>query len=151
MPHFIDKIQNDTWKHALETGGFALEGMEVLDGRECYVLSGRCVVKSTSKGYPVKVWIDPGRGFGVRRLECYNYNEPGQVDDFGSYDVLTMTEVEDGLWFPKLVRYRHGKEIKVKEIMVNEDVPEKTFHIAFPKGTVVTDEIAGSRYFIGEP
>ena len=134
------RVLYDTWEHALGTGSFELKCSEAIRGHNCYVLEGRVNVLPEREfaGYPTKAWIDPGRGFAVVRLEVYT-SRTAKFDAMNSFDVLEMKEVSEGLWVPVHVLYRHGKEIVVKEISVNEKIPEKLFTIKFPRGTKVSD------------
>ena len=142
-------IYGDTWEHALKTGTLDLKGTEAIDGHPCYVLEGRVSVLPDVgyAGIPVKVWIDPARGSAIVRLEVYS-EVNGRLDAFQSYDVLEMKKVAPNLWAPVHVLFRHGKEIVVKDITVNERLPEDLFTIKFPDGTKVQDDRRDRSYTV---
>ena len=142
-------LYHSYWESALETGGFRLVGTDLVNGRPCCAIEGRAGVweEMGRVGSPVKVWIDPERGFAVAKLEVYD-NGTGELNRFNSFDVIEMKNIEDDLWVPVHVLFQNGKEVVVEEIGINEDLPEDFFTIKFPEGTRVTDKIAGMTYFV---
>ena len=102
----------------------------------------------SSAGYPVRLWIDPARGFATVKREAFR-SDTGELMRFHSYDVLEMREFEEGVWVPVHVLYRQGKEIVGKEISVNGDIPDDVFTIRFPVGTVVYDGVGRLTYLSG--
>jgi peroxiredoxin len=72
----------------------------------------------------------------------------GELDTFNSYDVLEMKQVAPNLWVPVHVLFWHGKEIVVKDITVNERLPDDLFTIKFPDGTRVQDDRRDRSYTV---
>jgi prepilin-type processing-associated H-X9-DG protein len=61
-----------------------------------------------------------------------------------------LREVKKGLWLPFRVRVdvvnRVVNDFEVKRADVNVNIPDEDIDVVFPEGTIVTDEIAGTRY-----
>jgi hypothetical protein len=73
-------------------------------------------------------------------------------DVVGTHDVLALTQIENGIWFPTECRAFASdgltNTIKVKKIAANQGLTDKDFDIEFPPGTKVNDEITGKQYTI---
>jgi hypothetical protein len=70
-----------------------------------------------------------------------------------SVDVASLEQVSPGLWFPSagcltLVGDNLKNRYKATKIVVNQGLSDEGFHIEFPPGTHVKDEVTGVRYVV---
>jgi len=139
----------ETWETVIAHDWLRLAGTDTVDGRTCYVLEGRVSRNPDADfpGYPVKLWLDPGRGFACVKREVRDF-ATGDIVDGHSYKVLELKQVGTGLWMPAHVTYGNGADIRLTEVTVNEPIPEDVFTLSFPEGTVVTDKVLGMHYRI---
>jgi hypothetical protein len=171
----IDKFLN----LALEKGTVAYEESSVSpDGAECVVtaiIPGDAKNKTTRYA---KLWLQPTKGFMPKRIESgivssYAVENPERLVSQSMYDV-SCQELAPGVWFPisgtfsastianladpdkpleqwKLVSFPGASAVhmSLKEINVNQGLQEKDFRIDFAPGTVIYDELSGSRLASG--
>lgn len=98
----------------------------------------------------LSAWFDPTVNYLVARYVGNNSNS-GIRDE---HVVKNFLEPEPGVFFPAAVHYkvRGGDKLTletsvvVKSIRINDKIEPNVFSLVFPKGTAVTDEIAGVRY-----
>jgi len=140
----------ETWETVIAHDWLRLAGTDTVDGRTCYVLQGRVSRNPDADfpGYPVKLWIDPARGFACVKREVRDL-ATGDIIEGQSYEVLELKQVGTGLWMPTHVAYGNGADIRLTAVTVNDPVPDGVFTLSFPEGTVVTDKVLGIRYRIG--
>ena len=89
-----------------------------------------------------RVFFSPEHNFTLVKIEFFN----GRTSA-GSFDVLELEEVEEGVWFP--VKGRHispgpnaPKNIyQASKVVLNQGLKKDYFDIDFPPGTEVHDEI----------
>jgi len=150
IPDLTYSVLTVPWESALEEGRLEITGTEVIGGRKCYVLEGRVLVLKQVNfvGNSVRVWIDPSRGFATVKQESYR-PKTGEIDGFRSFEALEMKKVVGGIWIPVRVLFRHGKEIVIRDVRVNDDIPDDLFTLDFPAGAEIYDEESGLRYRIG--
>lgn len=96
-----------------------------------------------------RVFFSTEHNFTPIKIEYFN----GRVSA-GSFDVLELEEVKEGIWFPV-----EGCSIssdpntpkniyKASKVLLNQRLKKDFFDIEFPTGTEVHDEITGLRYII---
>ena len=152
FPRLLLWIMTDTWDNALANGSFSLTKTESIQGHQCCLIKGRAGIYKklpNAPSYPVKVWVDPARGFlSVRHEAFWSTN----LLEGYSFDVTEAKEVAKGLWIPTAVSYRNGKEIRVDgaALAVNTNLSDDAFTVTFPDGTEVDDMAAGVSYIKGQ-
>ncbi|MGC8844056.1 MAG: cysteine peptidase family C39 domain-containing protein, partial [bacterium] len=141
-----------------------LVGTEKIDEHLCYVLEMRKeeIIEGGNTTYLdwKRLWVDPAIGYRIRhREDYYRENLPRfwlSCDDFKEY--------QGGIWLPhkvKLQYLRFDKEanksepflteiLAVKEIVVNESIPDSFFSIQAPIGTPIWDMRTNRVYKAGE-
>jgi len=70
-----------------------------------------------------------------------------------SVDVTSLEQVSPGLWFPSagcltLMGDNLKNRYQATEIVVNQGLSDEDFHVEFPPGTQVKDEVTGERYLV---
>lgn len=106
-----------------------------------------------------RLFFDIEKGFMVTHLDKVYKDNPRF---FGiNQEVLESKEVLPGLWMPMVIQMHHiersesGERVEakgasrfiVKELSINQPIPEGAFDLKFPVGTEVSDEIRGKLYF----
>ena len=82
----------------------------------------------------------------------YDYIRQNEV--FLTFEVQSLEQVAQGLWFPSsgVINRAGDKQVDVwqatSKILVNRGLAEKDFDVEFPPGTKVRDEIKGMEYVI---
>jgi hypothetical protein len=147
-PMVITGIAGWPWKSIQETGGIAVAGTETVEGRMCIVLTGHAGADPHRTyfplGYPFRAWIDCARGFSVVRLDLRTLRDT--ADQFRSYAVTEMRELEGGIWIPVAIRFENGKNILVRDVRINDAVTSADFELPIPSGTRISDKIANVTY-----
>ena len=113
-------------------------------------------------GHDVVVTFDPDRNFLITR-SATTYRDNPNFAGF-SQDLIEAKEVKPGIWVATIVDMklyeRDGKGDKVepvaasrfsvREIKINEPLPEDIFSLELPEGTEVSNEVTGKLYFWGK-
>jgi hypothetical protein len=82
------------------------------------------------------------------------------INEFRTYDgrllekrTCKLERNPDGLWIPKEYSWENPNpeinylaEYKVEKIEINTPIPDEQLDFEFPKGTIITDKVAGLRY-----
>jgi hypothetical protein len=94
-----------------------------------------------------RVFLSLDHGYTPVRFE---YLSPSDGALKVEVDVLSLREVSEGLWFPvKATTGCAGENTRnvyeVEEVRLNQHLSKGYFDLAFPPGTIVTDETAGVR------
>lgn len=155
--------------YRFESGGPS----EGVDGHTTYRLSLRNKVLNDQVHWAV--WLDPGAGWMPRRIERYFIKDTADCRAGGNcelafmrrYEHIELVEPASGVWFPvsaeestlvpqvgdpsELVMVsKRYITIDPATLQVNQPPPPDRLKLDWPAGTVVSDEIAGTAYHIGE-
>jgi len=96
-----------------------------------------------------RVFFSPEHSFALVKIEYFN----GRTSA-GSFDVLELEEVKEGVWFPVKgcstpSDPNDPKNIyQASKVILNQGLKKGFFDLEFPPGTEVHDEITGLRYII---
>ena len=126
-------------------------GYESVDTLECIKLHG--TISNTDQ--EILVWLAPRYNYRPLRVEVW--------DDVNRLEVkVDFYEIQPGIWFPSNIKKREyytdpsGKEktysqshLVIKdEFMININIPDRTFEVAFPVGMSVYDFRTGESNMI---
>jgi len=143
------------WSEALQEVGPRLVAKEVVNGDDCYVLEIDGQTQNMTR-----VWIDPSKGFLVRRRIEYWPN--GEVKEW--QNVEELKEYADGVWMPSKVTRRsysstdrygthivHAENVATAhELRVNTGLSDDDFTLHLAKGTIVYNEGLDEWYTIDD-
>jgi hypothetical protein len=128
-------------------------GTEKLNDSLCYVLD----VRRKDDSFKHRVWIDPAKGFGVRKIK----QERDSKLAIRTITILVKTfkKYGSGIFFPEEATYEcHNfpegsepvlvfkKTLVTKEFKPNINPSDDFFKIEFPPGTHIYDRILGIEY-----
>lgn len=116
------------------------------DANDLYILR---VQVNSPEGSIFKLWIDPAKGFIPIRRDTYH----GGTGKLLRRVECNQFEKINGVWIPRKFSWNSpylgwSEQYTVEQVHVNTPIDEKLFDFAFPKGTIVRDEIAGLKYRI---
>ena len=152
----LDFLGSQDFLSMLASERTALAGTQLMGDHECYRLE-----YDGGGGPALSAWLDPGRGFGIVRIE----ERTGTGALVRRLDVNRMTDVGGGLWVPLEGTvtdfWQLGPDagqpmsctifkVDAATLRVNEAVDEGLFTLPFPDGTSVWDDITQSDYVVGE-
>lgn len=124
---------------------------EELDGRRCIRITQQ------DKNALRNFWIDPSINHLARRITVLFPD--GIVDD---KRVTSFREFEKGFFFPTQMDWMRGPEadvrlrrgtvrvVKLDVVKINQPLPDSDFQIRYPRGTPISDEIAGTWFTVDE-
>ncbi|MCC3145321.1 outer membrane lipoprotein-sorting protein [Halanaerobium sp. Z-7514] len=112
---------------------FELEGIEEINSREAFVLSGLALEDEDVSYYERKIWVDKER-FVILRDEYYSTG--GRM--IKELDVKELKEFESGRWFP--VRAVMNDKLKA-ESQTTLKVLELEFDYDIPEGKISLEEL----------
>jgi hypothetical protein len=130
--------------------GHLRKGSEEIDGRPC------CVVESTDFGRQWVVWLDIERSLAPLKIQTLLDKEVHQ--EWHLTDFVKLSGDGQDFWFPmKLdLTARNGNSVIQRQIIVDRDITkinptisDASFHLDFPRGTVVHDEGTNATSVIG--
>jgi hypothetical protein len=105
--------------------------------------------------------IAPQRAFApVRKASLVQFHESGKWHEYDTLEGADYVERFPGVWAPDVLHYRHhrvkggvmGKDAseqwtaRNENWVINANIPDSHFSLAFPVGVHVTDEINGLKY-----
>jgi hypothetical protein len=155
---------------ALEAGDVRLlPALADEDGHACLELRGNAPLKNIvgMKEIRIRVLLDPACSLMPRRVEVENHYAGGLTSK-AVLDQYELSEVAPGVWYPTKLRQQALKRstndwinittnlLRVRVESYNQPIPASRFLLPFPKGTKVTDVVAGRsfveplRYIEGE-
>ncbi|ADQ13770.1 outer membrane lipoprotein-sorting protein [Halanaerobium hydrogeniformans] len=108
-----------------ELYNFELEGIEEINSREAYIISGLAREDKDVSYYERKIWVDKER-FVILRDEYYSTG--GRM--IKELDVKELKEFESGRWFPVIavmndkLKEESQTTLKVLELEFDYDIPE---------------------------
>lgn len=123
----------------------------VVDGRQCVVISSADPKSPPEARHQYNFYLDLNRKFVPLRVTsvtdghviikiAMRYEREGEL--FWIPSGWTST------WFTRQGKVMTVSEIRDVDATINEPVPDKTFQIEFPVGTVITDKRKGNQHFI---
>jgi hypothetical protein len=139
---------------SLMSGGVLREQMEDAGGRPCYVVDA--VVDGVRWA---TVWLDPDRGLLPAKKVIYAKGGSEGYTVLVTCAAAIQTASGEEVWMPTRweteghVRgqtLRTSGVVDVKSIILNQQVEDQDFRIAFPPGTTVADHVLGMTYVISE-
>jgi hypothetical protein len=123
------------------------EATELIEGDRCREYTAPGPART-----PTRYWLAPDKEYVVRRIR-----------DVGAFQVARQTDIryrrdEAVGWLPTdwtLTEYGRGGRalvtttVTVAAVRLNEPVPDETFRVTFPPGTLVSDSATSKSYRIG--
>lgn len=102
---------------------------------------------STNNSPFIKLYVDPSKGYLPTRKQLLKHDST-LVMDFKNHD---FKQLKDSLWVPLKYTWLDPRDnfktiYEVKKIAINETIPDNLFELTFPKGTIVTNNIANKKY-----
>ena len=135
--------------------------LEIVDGAECHILH------SDPSGQ--RIWVDPAIGFAMRFREIRQVIEKLSPDQWPLALRVQFTdyqEISPKTWLPKRMssanyvarhlpkdqwnKVSYWVDLDVQTLRVGDQVKDNVFHLEFPKGTMVSDELRTKLYRIGD-
>lgn len=115
-----------------------------IEGIACYKVT---IPPVAGEEVPRRIWLDPSRSFNIIRQERFSEYNGDVLTVFKDY---RLQQLGEGIWFPveAIVYSFMGKTVEVyhylvedplKDVIVNSNIPDDTFVIAFEAGTAVVD------------
>jgi len=112
-----------------------------------YVLNFK--IRDVPKSHLFRLYIDPSRGFIPVKREYVK--DDGTV--MAKAECSDLRQTKGGLWIPYKYswiapRSKITNSSEVEEVKVNEPIADNLLDFAFPKGTIVHDEMRGLKYTV---
>jgi len=102
----------------------------------------------------IRIYFSVDHGYTPVRYEYVSHKRDGSEYASGAWDILSLEEVEDGLWFPTSGLISSAGEERMDvwqatgEVLVNQGLAKEDFDIVFPPGTEVRDGIRNTTYVV---
>ena len=131
--------------------GHVRKDLEEIDGRPC------CVIESTDFGRQWIVWLDMERSLAPLKIQTLLDKEV--IKEWHLTDFVKLSGDGQDFWFPMKLDLTDsdGKSVSRRQIVVDRDVTkinptisDASFHLEFPRGTVVHDEAENTTHMIGQ-
>lgn len=110
-------------------------------------------MKSPKRDAEFLVSLDPSHNYQICRVETLDARKK-PIEYFGDLFVDEFQEPKPGIYIPKVIKkvVRNDsdrvQEVLIRDVVVNDPIPEDTFQLRFPAGIIVLDTTQDNCYHI---
>jgi hypothetical protein len=116
------------------------------------------VVRLEHEWAVLTIMFDPQLNWLVRKYTYATIVDKPETRTRSEFEVVQFRELASGMYFPVHIKGRHlrvqsnrvmyTQQTTLSDIRINHRIPDDTFHIPLPDGTVVEDLIQGKKYTV---